>query len=239
VSAAAPETAIAAVGAMLIRPLVLLLALVLPASLPAVPPSGSHIDPYPSAPGHRQLDNAAQRARYVDAYAACVARSHRRLAERMLQEPYLSEQQNRLAVDISDAGCLGPGVAQLRYRPAQLVGRVAQFFIQENYADADVARFAGLSDEAAGQLDLNPRNNAEDMASCILRRDPRRRRSGRCSPTWPPAPRPAKPSSSTMPRSGCCLPPASIAPFRSRPRRRHRRDRGWRQGIEAAYQIAS
>jgi hypothetical protein len=54
-----------------------------------------------------------------------------------------------------------------------IAGRVAQFFIQENYADADVARFAGLSDEAAGQLDLNPRNNAEDMASCILRRDPR------------------------------------------------------------------
>lgn len=155
------------------RLLLLFLFAVLPwGAARAEPPTGSRIDLAPGMPRASDVRDAELRNRYADAYAGCVARSHRRLAEALLAQPYLSQQQHRIALEISDAGCLGAGTTQLRYAAARLVGRIAQFFIHERYANADVARFAGLSDEAAAQLGLAPRNNAEDMASCVLRRDP-------------------------------------------------------------------
>lgn len=171
-SCTAPDAA--AAGRRRATRLLLFLSLlpILPAGLGAVPPSGSLIDPIPGAPRPGQLTNEEQRNRYVDAYAGCIVRSHRRLAERVLAEPYLSPAQYRLVLAISDPGCLGGGIAQLRYPAPQLVGRIAQVLIRERYAGADIGRFAALSDEAAGQLGLTPRNNAEDMAFCILRRDP-------------------------------------------------------------------
>jgi hypothetical protein len=138
----------------------------------AEPPSGSLIDRTPGMPRPSELTDAERLNRYVEAYAACVVRSHRRLVEDMLAESYLSQRQHRIAVEVSDSGCLGAGEVTLRYPAAQLVGRIAQFLIHERYANVDVARFAGLSDDAAAQLGLVPRNNAEDMAFCILRRDP-------------------------------------------------------------------
>jgi hypothetical protein len=157
------------------------IACLLVALLSAIPICGARGEPHPGSlidrtrgmPRPSELDDAARRNRYAAAYAACVARSHRRLAETMLAQPYLSQEQSRIALQISDSSCLGPGEITLRYPAARLVGRIAAFFILERYADADVARFAGLSDEALAQLGLVPRNNAEDMAYCVLRRDPR------------------------------------------------------------------
>jgi hypothetical protein len=157
--------------------LFLLLPMIPIAGASAEPPPGSPSDGARGTPRPSELRIAERRNRYADAYAACVARSHRRLAENMLALPYLSQEQRRIAYELSDPGCLGMGDDRtgditLRYPVARLVGRIAQFFIRERYANVDVARFGGLSDEAASQLGLVARNNAEDMASCVLRRDP-------------------------------------------------------------------
>lgn len=141
-------------------------------SASAEPHTGSRVDIAPGMPRASELRNAERRNRFADLYAACVARSHRRSAENMLAAPYLGPEQRRIALEIGDPGCLGPNDMDLRYPVARLVGRIAQFFIRERYANVDVARFAGLSDDAATQLGLVARNIAEDMALCVLRRDP-------------------------------------------------------------------
>lgn len=137
----------------------------------AVPPTGTRLDPEHLPPAALMSD-AEVRDRLVEGYAACIVRSHPRLAETMLSQPYLSPAQSASASQISDSNCLGPNEATIRYPAASLVGRVAQILFLQHYAHADVTRFAGLSDEAADQLGLVPRNDAEDMALCILRRDP-------------------------------------------------------------------
>jgi hypothetical protein len=142
------------------------------ASINAEPPTGTRIDLTPGQPRASEVGDAETRSRFADAYAVCVARTHARAAENMLAEPYLSPAQTRIGTQISDSDCLGSNDVSLRYSMQVLVGRIAQIFIRERYANVDVARFAGLSDEAAAQLGLVARNNAEDMASCVLRRDP-------------------------------------------------------------------
>jgi hypothetical protein len=177
---------------------------ILPQGGRAEPPTGTRIDPNVNQPPAWQMSDAVLRDHLVEVYAACLVRMHPRMAEAMLAQPYLSPAQSRLVAEISDDNCLGPNEATLRYQPASLIGRLAQILVLEHFARADVARFAGLSDDAADRLGLAPRNDAEDMASCILRRDPQAVRALIDTP-WG-SPEEAAAIHGLMPHLGPCAP---------------------------------
>ena len=121
-------------------------------------------------PPPRELEGRAAEA-VLATYIGCITRNQRGKARRLLELPYLDEAQQRAAREMMIPACLNRD-ARISFRPAHIIGRIAEFLFLERYAEADVGRFAGLTDEAAAAMGLVPRNNAEDLALCTLRADP-------------------------------------------------------------------
>ena len=147
-------------------------ALVLASPAAAEPPTASRIDSAPGSVRAGDVEAEDAQERIIQAYTRCLVRSQRSAARRLLDLPYLSREQQRAALRISDPDCLGMSGLTLRLQYAHIVGRLAEAMFAESHASEDVSRFAGLSDEAADAIGLVPRNNAEDLAFCVLRADP-------------------------------------------------------------------
>jgi hypothetical protein len=107
----------------------------------------------------------------LNTYIGCITRNQRGKARRLLDLPYLGEEQRRLAADMMIAACINRDT-RITFLPANIVGRIAELLFLERYADLDLTRFAGMSDETAEAIGLVARNNAEDLALCTLRSDP-------------------------------------------------------------------
>ena len=134
----------------------------------AEPPPGSLISRRDEAGTELDRDEAE---RLLQQYIRCVTTSQRGKARRLLELPYLSAGQHRIAADMMIPACVNRDV-RITFRAPHIVGRVAEFLFNDRHAATDLTRFAGLSDEAAQAIGLVPRNNAEDLAFCVVRADP-------------------------------------------------------------------
>jgi hypothetical protein len=141
--------------------------------------------------------------RELSQYIGCIARTQRGKARRLLELPYLGDEQRRAATDIMLPACVGRA-SQLRFHAPNVVGRIAEVLFLDGHAELDVSRFAGLSDEAAAAAGLAPRNNAEDLALCTLRADPHAVRA-LIATRWE-SPEEAAAIQRLIPHLGPCLP---------------------------------
>lgn len=141
----------------------------------AAPETGTRFDraPLTVKPGQLVDDNAGRIV--ANQFARCVANQKRSASVTMMALPYLSDEQSKSAAKLFSGvqDCIGYGGYTLRSSTPAMVAGVAEQLIEDLYRRGDVGRFAGLSDEAALAMGIKPRNDGEDFAQCVVRRDPK------------------------------------------------------------------
>jgi hypothetical protein len=139
------------------------------ASAWAAPPIGTRIDPAPKAPTGQFRETQADAIRLMNSYSRCVADARPATAEKLLRLPLLSEEQNK-AVRRAVGGvddCMGYFFGELTISsPVFLLAGMAEELYLSRNGKADVV---SLVTAGAG---VAPRNLAEDMALCLVRRNP-------------------------------------------------------------------
>lgn len=158
----------------MMRWILALLAALAANSASAQPETGSRINRAPLAVTSAQAQGEDAAIVVMNQFARCVARQSPKAATDLLSLPYLSGQQSAAAYKLvgGEERCLGVGDRTLRFRPQLIVGGLAEQLVLDNYKRADVGRFRGMTDEALEASSGAPRNNAEDSAQCVVRRDP-------------------------------------------------------------------
>lgn len=140
----------------------------------AEPPPGSRID---SAPGSVEREDVHQQGaalRVMRRYATCLARSRPRWAEAMIALPFMSEDQ-AAAVQRDQGGeedCMGYSGLELSFRAPVLIGGMAEYLIESRYRAAPLEPVSHLGDADVEARALTPRNGYEDLALCVVRRNP-------------------------------------------------------------------
>jgi hypothetical protein len=150
------------------RGLAFILLCLLAATAQAAPPTGSRIDPVPKAPEGTFRETPQDAAKVLNGYARCVADVRPKFADEILALP-LSSREQEAALRKGLGGhddCLGMNVAYLKvHTPAALIGGMAEErFVAENRGK-DFAAVIGASK-------AEPRNVMEDIALCLVRRNP-------------------------------------------------------------------
>ena len=107
----------------------------------------------------------------LNSFARCSARLREREAEEVLRLPFGAPEQHRAVRRLAADDCLRVD-AQLRFNARLMVGGMAEHFLAQRYASVDGAIVRALSDEQIDTSPLRPRNDLEDLALCIVRRDP-------------------------------------------------------------------
>lgn len=136
--------------------------------------SGSRIDPTRHAVRHQDVATPSAAQRVMQAYAACVVRDRPGWAEAMIALPYQTPEQ-RNAVRRAQTGyqdCMGYSGLELRFSADILLGAMAEYLIESRYRSAALDGISQLSDEAISGGALAPRNTIEDIALCVVRRNP-------------------------------------------------------------------
>ncbi|HMG47385.1 MAG TPA: hypothetical protein VK614_08000 [Allosphingosinicella sp.] len=149
-------------------------AAMLASAAPAEPPPGSRIDPAPGSVPRQDVGAQGAALRIMHRYSACVARSHQRWAEAMIALPFMSEEQAN-AVRRQQGGeedCMGYSGLELSFRAPLLVGGMAEYLIESRYRAAPLAPVSQLADSDVEAGALAPRNGYEDLALCVVRRNP-------------------------------------------------------------------
>ncbi len=140
----------------------------------AQPQTGSRIDPNPGAVGAIDSTDEASTRRVMNIFGRCVAARRGRLAQEALALPLGGPAQLR-AVDraISNQdSCLGFGDRELRFNSLLLIGALAEYFVTERLPARDLQALAGLTDAQQDEMGLAPRTIHEDVATCVVRREP-------------------------------------------------------------------
>jgi hypothetical protein len=124
----------------------------------------------PASPAPLQIspDSAAER-KTLQALSACLARARPRWARDTLAQPYLSDDQARLAAKAlsgKDSCVRGSEEAEVTLRTSGMVGSLAEYFLRTDIDRADPAR---LGQTLAR---LQPLNVSEDFALCVAARNP-------------------------------------------------------------------
>jgi hypothetical protein len=141
----------------------------------AEPTTGSRLDRVPlSVKAPAKIDqNAAIRT--LNGFSRCYARQNKLAARKILALPFAgSEQSDALAKDVGGVEeCMGLNTGlTLKAPPPAMIGGMAEQLVLDDYAKADVSAFGSISDEQLDAAGLAPRNGNEDMALCLVRKDP-------------------------------------------------------------------
>ncbi|HEU0135198.1 MAG TPA: hypothetical protein VFR28_10270 [Allosphingosinicella sp.] len=124
--------------------------------------------PAPPEPIQVSPDSAAER-KMLQKLSACLAKARPRWARNTLAQPYLSDDQARLAAQAltgRDKCIRGNDKAEVTMRTSGMVGSLAEHFLRADIETADPARVAGSLSS------LKPLNASEDFALCVSARDP-------------------------------------------------------------------
>lgn len=145
-----------------------------PSFVSAEPEPGSRIDVAPGSVRNQDDTSDASARRVARTFAACVARNRPRLADDVLALPSSSpEQLRRVSRSIGgEDDCMGYSTLQLRSSPRSLAGGMAEYALQGRLANVSLEPVITLTDEQIELRGLRPRNAYEDLALCIVRRDP-------------------------------------------------------------------
>jgi hypothetical protein len=122
--------------------------------------------------GPQDVDTAV---RVMNAYGRCVARNRPRVASDILALPIRSEEQDAAVRRLfgGDDACLGGNEgSRLNFRAPLLVGAMAEGLLVDRYANVDLRPLAEMTDETQAAAGLAPRTTSEDIALCVVRRDP-------------------------------------------------------------------
>lgn len=124
------------------------------------------------APAPAQLqdstDSAAERKELLR-LSECLAKARPGWARNTLSQPYLSDDQARLAAQAltgKDSCVTDPDGAEFTVRTSGMVGSLAEIFLRKNLDRADSARLANALST------LKPLNVSEDFALCVASRNP-------------------------------------------------------------------
>ena len=155
---------------------ILSLCLAVPSAGLADPDLNSRIDRAPLAVKSKQAQGENASILVMHQFARCVADQHQKGAMALLALPYLSDEQSNAVGSLvgGNEDCMGSDGVGLRFKPPAIVGGMAEQLIANRYKNANVIRFAGMTDETLDQLSVKPRNYAEDFAQCVVRRDPQK-----------------------------------------------------------------
>jgi len=136
--------------------------------------SGSRIDPTRNAVRHQEVGRPAAAQRVMQAYAACVVRDRPAWAEAMIALPYQTPEQRDAVrrAQMGEQDCMGYSGLELRFSADILLGAMAEYLIESRYRSAALEGISQLSDEAISSGGLAPRNTIEDIAICVVRRNP-------------------------------------------------------------------
>ena len=123
--------------------------------------------PTPGAIGESP-DSAAER-KVLKTLSACLAKARPGWARNTLAQPYLSDDQARIAARAlsgRDSCVTGRGELDVTLRTSGMVGSLAEHFLQADIAKADPARLARTL------TSLKPLNVSEDFGLCVAARNP-------------------------------------------------------------------
>jgi hypothetical protein len=125
--------------------------------------------PAPAADSTKTLsaEEVAANVRLLNSFSRCVARMSPRTAERILSLPLLSpEQTARVVRDVDAFGsCDGYTQGVLTRTPRALVSGLAEQMFLQGHAGSDAGILVAAST-------AKPRNLTEDLALCVVRRNP-------------------------------------------------------------------
>ena len=100
--------------------------------------------------------------------SVCLAELRPRWARRMLEQPYLSDDQARIAsyaLGGSD-NCTPGSEAEFTFRTSSMVASLAEYFLASEIGRVDFTRLESVLSTMA------PRNASEDFALCVASHDP-------------------------------------------------------------------
>jgi hypothetical protein len=123
--------------------------------------------PAPEAVPIESVDSAHTRKVFRD-LSVCLAKARPRWARETLSHPYLSEAQSRAASEALGGrdNCVPGTEGEFTFRPAGMVGNLAEHFVRTDIERADFARLKTVLSTLA------PLNVSEDFALCLAARDP-------------------------------------------------------------------
>ena len=129
----------------------------------------------PSPPTQLQdsTDSAEERKELLR-LSECLARARPGWARNTLSQPYLSDDQARLAAQAltgKDSCITDRDGAEFTVRTSSMVGSLAEIFLRKNLERADSARLATTLSN------LKPLNVSEDFALCVASRNPQAARA--------------------------------------------------------------
>ncbi len=148
----------------------LLAALIMSTAIPAV--ADAQYRPAYRRDGSDAAEQERTGIRLLNQLGRCVARIRPETAERVLAQPIRSPEQAGEAMKINDlgAGCFARG--RLAFQPPLIAGAMAEHFIVTRYRDEDLAPIARLDEAGQAGAGLVPRTAYEDVALCVVRRNP-------------------------------------------------------------------
>lgn len=124
--------------------------------------------PAPPAPIQLSTDSGVER-KTLQKLSACLARARPRWARNTLAQPYLSDDQARLAAQAmsgKDSCVRGHEEVDVTVRTSGMVGSLAEHFLRADIERANPARLAQTLSS------LKPLNVSEDFALCVAARNP-------------------------------------------------------------------
>lgn len=169
--------------------------------------TNTHIDRYRGSVQHIEDDERASARQVANRFGRCVAHNNMRMAQQALALPLRSEAQDQAAwrVARSQEGCLGDGMdGRLTVHRPLLVGGMAEWFNEERLGGQDLDRIARITNEEMVAIGLAPRGGYEELAFCVVRRDPAGVKA--IGETLPSTPEEASAMARVIPYLGPCLP---------------------------------
>lgn len=123
-------------------------------------------------PAAGAVDSTTDR-RNLRTFSHCVAGERTDWARTTLALPYLSREQILAAHDVlgGPADCQSRDEMELAFTPSQMVGGLAEHFLQRDLARVDVTRLSQLDEQGLVSSGLTPRNAYEDLGMCVVQRD--------------------------------------------------------------------
>ncbi|HET9336659.1 MAG TPA: hypothetical protein VFO12_09665 [Sphingomicrobium sp.] len=138
----------------------------------AEPETGSRLDRRPNAVVDSANDPIVSRV--INTFARCVAGARPEWSDGLLAMQLLSDEQMRVigkeATGLNQ--CYQTSQFDLHFNPLSFVGGVAEQRVAARFKGAEVTKLSTITDDMLFASAAAPKTTAEDLASCIARRDP-------------------------------------------------------------------
>ena len=185
----------------------ILLALLIGGSAAAVPPTGMVIDPTPNAPAGDFQGTPEDAARLLNGVAKCIATTRSLKAQQILALPFQSEEQNKAIGEWVgyNEDCMREVPGELRFAPPALAAGLAEGLFLRSFARKSPDWIAKRG------ATVKPRDQAEDLALCLVVKEPRSARA--LIDTEPTSTRESEVIVKLVPSLGTCVPQGMTASF--------------------------